>query len=62
MFALVDPLNLSAVTGEARAPSVVIAWWAALVPVVLGVFAWIAVGVAVRFGRPLKLGEVMRAG
>ena len=62
MFALVDPLNLSAVTGEARAPGVVIAWWTALVPLVLGLFAWIAVGVAVRLGRPLKLGEVMRAG
>jgi len=62
MFALVDPLNLSAVTGEAHAPAVVIAWWAALVPLVLGVFAWIAVGVAVKLGRPLKLGEVMRAG
>ena len=59
-WTLTSSLGLQSVTGQSRAPEPIIAWWMVLLPLVLGVFAWLAVGVALRLGRPPRLGEVMR--
>ena len=58
---LAGALELEVVTGQPEPPQLVLAWWTLLLPLLLGVFAWIAVGVGVRFGRTIKLGDVMRA-
>lgn len=57
---LAGSLGLQAITGQSRAPAPVFAWWTLLIPLVLGVFAWIAVGVGMRLGRVPRLGEVLR--
>jgi putative ABC transport system permease protein len=60
--ALAGSLGLQSVTGQARSPEPVLAWWSLLAPLVLGAVAWIAVGVGLRFGRVPRLGEVLRVG
>jgi len=57
---LTGALGLNLATGQDQPPAPVSAWWTALFPLVIGAFAWLAVGVGVRFGRALRLGEVMR--
>jgi len=57
---LVGSLGLQTITSQDRAPEPVFAWWTILVPVALGAFAWLAVGVGLRVGRTPRLGEVLR--
>ena len=58
---LAGALELNIVTGQPQAPEVEFAWWTLALPLVLGALAWLAVGAGVRFGRAIKLGDVMRA-
>jgi putative ABC transport system permease protein len=55
-------LGLESVTAQDRAPQPVLAWWTLVLPLILGGFAWLAVGVGLRLGRAPRLGEVLRVG
>ncbi|MGC4175720.1 hypothetical protein [Demequina sp.] len=56
----IEALGLGAITRQAHAPQPEFAWWALAVPLLLAATAWVAVGLAVRFGRSRRLSEVMR--
>lgn len=58
---LVVALDLKSVTGGRQAPHLVVAWWVLALPVVLGVLARVAVGVAGLRSRREPLGALVRA-